>query len=141
MDALMLSLINLDTASSSGFAEQLRKIFESAETPVQLSEVGEVRGADTIGSIAGNKVSDIILLVLPKCISNAERSFIRTCRADAGQMPIIAVIEAADAAELMELFNLGVTDFITPPLKACDLMPRLWRLSEHVQRKIALSRG
>lgn len=53
-------------------------------------------------------------------------------------LPIMAVIEDAATSEIMELFKLGVTDFITPPLKACDVMPRLWRLTEHVQKKNCL---
>ncbi len=136
MDDLILSLINLDSAPSSGLAEQLRRIFENAKTPV---EFGELRKAGSCWRREDNKnLPDVLVLVLPAPIGNAERSFIRTCRADSEQMPIIAVIEAASPGELMDLFNLGVNDFITPPLKAIDLLPRIWRLSEHVRRKRSL---
>lgn len=45
--------------------------------------------------------------------------------------PVIAVIEGDNAGEIVRLLKAGIIDFITPPLKAIDLLPRIWRLLEH----------
>jgi two-component system, NtrC family, response regulator GlrR len=43
---------------------------------------------------------------------------------------LMLVIEQGDPEKLAELLRLGAVDFITAPLKAVDLLPRLVRLSE-----------
>jgi two-component system response regulator GlrR len=44
------------------------------------------------------------------------------------QRPIVAVVEAREPEELIGLLKLGVTDFIVPPFRKIDVLPRLWRL-------------
>lgn len=43
---------------------------------------------------------------------------------------IIIIAEEIEPHEIVELLKLGVADFITPPLKSTDILPRLWRLLE-----------
>jgi DNA-binding NtrC family response regulator len=55
------------------------------------------------------------------------------------QMPIIAVAEVGEPLEIFELFKHGITDFITPPLKAVEILPRLWRLLQHKRQTTTLA--
>jgi DNA-binding NtrC family response regulator len=50
------------------------------------------------------------------------------------QVPLIAVAEVCEPTEVFELFDHGLADFITPPLKAVEILPRLWRLLKHARQ-------
>jgi DNA-binding NtrC family response regulator len=52
--------------------------------------------------------------------------------------PVIVIFEGFKPEEIIELLKLGVADFIIPPLKAIDVLPRVWRLSEHTHRQETL---
>ena len=54
-------------------------------------------------------------------------------------LPIIVVPEACKPDDMFSLLKLGAADFITPPLKAIDILPRLWRLLEHKQQARTLT--
>ena len=43
-------------------------------------------------------------------------------------IPIIAAVQNLDAKEICSLLELGVTDFITPPFIAANVLPRVWHL-------------
>jgi len=43
-------------------------------------------------------------------------------------VPIIVATETGEPKELCQLLELGAADFITPPFRSIDLLPRLWRL-------------
>jgi two-component system, NtrC family, response regulator GlrR len=69
-----------------------------------------------------------IILFLPHrpeegrlCFESARQNFAET--------PIIAAIDATRQNEWSELLRLGISDFITPPFRSEDLLPRLWRVS------------
>jgi DNA-binding NtrC family response regulator len=44
------------------------------------------------------------------------------------QRPVVVVMETGKPEELIGLLKSGVTDFIVPPLRKIDVLPRLWRL-------------
>lgn len=44
--------------------------------------------------------------------------------------PIIAAVDVQDPPEMLRLLQAGVVDFITPPFKPGDILPRIWRLVE-----------
>ncbi|MEO7319575.1 MAG: sigma-54 dependent transcriptional regulator, partial [Chthoniobacteraceae bacterium] len=45
-------------------------------------------------------------------------------------VPIIAVIEGAEPRDVSEALEAGVSDFAIAPVRAGDLLPRIWRLLE-----------
>jgi DNA-binding NtrC family response regulator len=45
--------------------------------------------------------------------------------------PVIAVYDGLETEEMIELLKVGVSDFIIPPLKAIDILPRVWRVLAH----------
>jgi len=48
-------------------------------------------------------------------------------------VPIFAVLESNAPEEVMWMLQNGVEDFITPPLKPVDILPRLWRTLERTR--------
>jgi two-component system, NtrC family, response regulator GlrR len=53
--------------------------------------------------------------------------------------PLIAVAEAVEPFEIFGLYECGIADFITPPLKAIDILPRVWRLLRHTNTSQTLA--
>src|SRR5712691_811731 len=49
---------------------------------------------------------------------------------DAFSRPIVVVSEAGEPGEVFEVLKHGAHDFITPPLKECEILPRVWQILE-----------
>lgn len=48
----------------------------------------------------------------------------------APRVPVLLVLEAGEPDAMFDLLKLGAADFITSPLRALDILPRVWRLLE-----------
>ncbi len=57
------------------------------------------------------------------------------------EISIIVVTEECDAGETLTLLKKGASDFITPPLKAIDTLPRVWRLLEKASKQSAATQN
>src|SRR6478672_8152615 len=87
------------------------------ECPLDLSASRDAR-LDTV----------LIFIVFSPGMLEETREVLKSIKAANSEVPIILVNEARDPAELFELLKAGAADFITPPLKASDVLPRAWRL-------------
>jgi DNA-binding NtrC family response regulator len=138
MESLTISLIDLNRASPSLLAPELRDILLTADDRVRLREPAQsLLEKETSAFI--ERPPDVLFLILPEQMGALERAQIRTFSRAPAATPIIAVIEQAKTDEMIELFKLGVTDFITPPFRTVDVMTRVWRLAEHVRKKKSLT--
>jgi two-component system, NtrC family, response regulator GlrR len=72
--------------------------------------------------------SSVVFLIVSKDQLGDARRLLRDLKGRARECSALIVTEAVDPSELVEMLRLGAADFITPPLKACDIIPRLWRL-------------
>jgi len=138
MESLTISLVDLNRASPSLLAQELRAILLTADDRVRLYEPAQSLLEKSTKTFI-ERPPDVLFLILPEQMGELERGQIRTFSKEPAGTPIIAVIEQAKTNEMIELFKLGVTDFITPPLKTIDVMPRVWRLAEHVRKKQSLA--
>ncbi|HYP00136.1 MAG TPA: sigma-54 dependent transcriptional regulator, partial [Pyrinomonadaceae bacterium] len=68
-------------------------------------------------------------------------SLIASGREEQPQAAIIVVAEECEAAEMLALLQAGASDFITPPLKRADTLPRVWRLLEQARSKESLTQS
>ena len=59
---------------------------------------------------------------------------LESLKKDWPRLPIIIVAEISEPQQIFELFKKGLTDFITPPLRAVEILPRVWRLLQHARR-------
>jgi two-component system response regulator GlrR len=92
--------------------------------------------------LSGTYVSNIIfritpdvifLLLSPGHIKKIAPS-VRSIGRESFDIPIIAVTERCKPDKMFELLKAGVVDFITPPLKVIDVLPRVWRLLDQKHR-------
>jgi two-component system response regulator GlrR len=78
-------------------------------------------------------VPDIILPVLSAASTVRAEAILCSLR-DFQQTPCIFAVEGYGPDETFTLLKLGAADFITSPLRATDILPRVWRLVEQRQR-------
>ncbi len=143
MRCLNILLIDLNPFSPSRTIQQLLTIFETEKVTIKQlgrSELHTLSASSATMHDAFSKSSpDIIFLVANKTISTNIVTVIAKLNNEPQRIPLIAVLEDAEPPDMIELFKVGFTDFITPPFRAVDVIPRLWRLSEHVKKEESLT--
>ena len=77
----------------------------------------------------------VIFPVLPVDLSIECRRLMELIKKEVADVPIIAVVEDLEPQRIFELLKLGANDFITSPLKASEVLPRLWRLVKQPYEK------
>ena len=124
----------LDLNPANSLSATVEKILRSSSYRVELRKAlfnGEIpmRGVGVADTIARFKPDTIFLVLSPGHLSDfdALAGFIRSTLSD---QRLIVVIEGGEPEKLAELLKLGNVDFITPPLRAFDVLPRLGRLFE-----------
>jgi len=133
MEEINISL--LDFHPSSGLGSALREILASVprwavqSQQVSLADEGPaVINRYLTGSIK-NCNPGVMFLVLPRnLLKQGQRIIQRLQKAPAAAL--IVVLDAGEPDDIFELLALGVADFITPPLTALDILPRVRRLLE-----------
>ena len=130
MEETKIFLLDLNPASGLGSA--LREILEINVTPAIYLKEEMPPGSSfdaTLPEFAGVVLRfnpAIIFLVLPGGYLKETKKLIHSLKG----RPVIAVYEGFKSEDMMELLGMGVADFITPPLQAVNILPRVWRLLE-----------
>jgi len=68
------------------------------------------------------------LLVLSPAVRALIPALLRSLQDQAAGVPVIAVFTKREPDEILALLESGVNDFLVPPLRACEVLPRLWRV-------------
>jgi two-component system response regulator GlrR len=143
MKSLNISLIDLNPLSRSRPVQQLMAIFENEKVGVRLMDASELQALAPASNAMHDRlfesVPDVIFLIMTKTISEAVLTMIRNINSDTKRIPIIAVLEDSEPSDMVEFFRIGITDFITPPFRDVDVMPRVWKLTEHIRKEESLT--
>jgi DNA-binding NtrC family response regulator len=143
MEEAKILLLDLNPAGPLG--NTLGGILKSSLKPgVQLryESVGVFEPAffeGELSNIISRFAPDLILLVLSPRRLKQSRTLFQSIRKEASELPIIVVTEECKPDRMLGLLKIGAADFITPPLKAIDVLPRVWRLLEHTRRSKTLA--
>ena len=78
--------------------------------------------------------SDMILFVLSSDQLELSKTLFQSISKKLMDLPIVIVFEACNSNEMFSMLKLGAADFITPPFKETDILPRLWRQLESKQK-------
>ncbi|HAR45556.1 MAG: hypothetical protein A2X56_08655 [Nitrospirae bacterium GWC2_57_13] len=137
-------LIDLNRSSSSALAQSLRSIFTSKNhLDIRLDEDAAFRPASN-GSpveLAGRILRsdpDVVFMIMPEDPGAIEQALIRILSREPGRIPVVAVIEESRPGYMIELLKLGAVDFLTPPIRDIDVVPRIWRIVEHARKRETL---
>jgi len=135
-----LELLLLDFNPAAGLADQLHAILEtSLDRDFQLrrelfDDLHGVTGGDLSAAVS-RRGPDLVFLVLARAPLAVQSPLISSVRAAAPGAPLVAIMEAGEPDEMFALLKLGVADFVTPPLRAGDMLPRAWRVLSHSRRE------
>src|ERR1043166_9832630 len=135
MKPARILLLDLSPAANSGGA--LRAILESCSGPggVELRQeaVGgdgsALRPAEVLKAISSSQ-PDVIILIPPEGLLRQTRTLFQSMRREGLTVPLIVVAETGEADEMFEWLKLGDADFINAPLRADNILPRVWQLLE-----------
>jgi DNA-binding NtrC family response regulator len=138
-------ILLLDLDPESGLGTILGSILESSPNlsiHLRHESVG-VFDPSLSGNYFSNIVScvtpDMIFLVLSPQDLKQNHILFQSISRELLDLPIIAVIKECEPNQVLALLNLGATDFITTPLKAAEVLPRVWRLLEQKPRGKSLT--
>ena len=142
-------ILLLDLNPAVPVRQTLQTILKSSQRPVVELIEGSVgmdetlyfsstRGADSLvwrqddehslaTLISSSKPDLVFVLLSPTLLENAGRLF-RSFQGELSKTPFVVVVEAGEPDQMFELLTLGAADFISPPLTASMVLPRLWRL-------------
>jgi len=124
-DALCESLQTvLDETFGSDFTLQLRVV-----------AINDAASVENSGRTVSQLKASIVFIVLPSGLATKALRLLGSLRRDAPDVPVIAVVDASEPASMLQLMRHGASDFITPPLKRIDVVPRVCRLLEQVRQQ------
>ena len=136
-------LIDLNPSTDVGCT--LRELIESStelNARVRYESSGDSKsvasGRELANTIARCEL-DLIIFVLSHCNLKETGELIQLVRKRFSVLPILFSVEKCRPDEMFSLLKFGATDFITPPLKNMEILPRLWRLLEHQHEQNTLT--
>ena len=132
-------LLNLNP--SRELSNSLRRIIESAQHADLRLQQETIDNNDSLGS-AETAVPDLVSRANPAVIFlvsswnylKLAKSLFPSLRRSPPEPPVVVVSDTDAPDEMFEMIKLGADDFITPPLTAAGILPRLWRLIEQTVR-------
>jgi len=135
MNPTKILLLDLNPTASSSVA--LRAVLESCSGPGGIDLRREVVTDNSAALCSGelpeiisSSQPDVIFLTTSGGMPEQSRTLFRSMKRECLAAPVVVVTEAGTADEMFEWLKLGAADFITAPLKASDLLPRVRQLLE-----------
>jgi two-component system, NtrC family, response regulator GlrR len=131
-------MLILDFDSSPDLGAELREILES-DIPgaVELRRLPAGLAGPSFRDLPAPALTSeppVILMVLPAALLREPEALIESLRRHAPEAPLVAVTDGGEPGSILRLLELGVHDFISAPLRAADILPRIWRLAERACR-------
>src|SRR2546427_559331 len=130
-------ILVLNVGPSEQLCTQLRQILErftDLKVKVEQRSLLETLSGGIVCRGISKAITDfrprVIFLVLAGKSSEQVNAAVTSIRAESMDIPIFAILASGMPEEIMRLLQSGVEDFITPPLKPVDILPRLWRTLE-----------
>ena len=143
MKEAKIFLLDLNPSSNVGSAlGEILASFPNFGVQLKHESRKEGKSAHCVGELCtllSRCNSDLIFIVLPPYHLEQGRALFQSISREGMELPIIVVPEACEPDDMLSLLKLGAADFIIPPLKANDILPRLWRLLEHKQQTQTLT--
>ena len=129
-------MLILDLDPTSQLGEGLREILESAgtgEVELRKLERAEDAGPREVLDLLPSVDPEVILLVIPAALLERPEALLEAVRRSAPEAPVVAVTAGGEPGDILRLLELGIHDFISAPFRACDVLPRIWRLVERAR--------
>jgi len=77
----------------------------------------------------------LIFVLFSHRLLKQTKALLESIKKSLPEIATILINESRDPTDVLELFKVGASDFITPPLQAADVLPRTWRLMKRAGYK------
>ena len=132
------NVLLLDLQPPSEMSTALHGVLESAPLLNLQFQKAVIKNNELSGNTLSELVSQIkpavIFLVSPLSVLQHVKSLFQSLRRQPLTPPVVIVSDSEAPDEMIEVIKLGAEDFITPPFKPINILPRLWRLLEQTVR-------
>ncbi|HEX8294524.1 MAG TPA: sigma-54 dependent transcriptional regulator [Pyrinomonadaceae bacterium] len=135
MKPAKILLLDLNPTASS--SSTLRGIFDARPVRDDIQLTQEIiRGGEggkvpaELSRLISSNRPDVIFLVPPAGAHGERGELFRSLECECQATPVVVVSETGGADEMFEWLRLGAADFITAPLRADDVLPRVRQLLE-----------
>lgn len=137
------TILLLDFNLSKELSETLQCILSSSfKVKIHSQQApdrsGPIESDDWPGAISRCR-PDLIFLILPGGLLRQEVSLVRAIRDASAKAPLMIVTEEVESHETFELLKLGAVDYLTPPLTAIDILPRVRRVLERSRQGVTIT--
>lgn len=129
-------ILMLDFNPATGLSDHLRTVLEPSLRPgvefhQEKTGVSEVSvSPDKLATMVSRFAPALIFLISTINLLKQSSRLFQVMRSEPAEPPFIVVSQDGDPDELFEVLRLGATDYITPPLRPVDILPRVWRALE-----------
>lgn len=132
------NVLLLDLQPSSEMSAALHGILESTPLTNLQFQQAAIKNNDFHGGMLGELVARIqpavIFLVSPRGVLQHVKSLFQSLHRQPPAPPVIVVSDSEASDDMIEAMKQGAEDFITPPFRPINILPRLWRLLEQTVR-------
>jgi len=121
----------------NGLASELCKILNSSScltlkikpASLKIADTPKLRETDLSGALKEFCPDLCFIILLPGLLAQV-RDLLQFLKDEAPDTPVIIVMDEGEPDDMIDLLKYGALEFITPPLKAVDILPRIWKLTE-----------
>jgi len=141
MKRIKILLLNLDSRNESG--NELQQVLQagapdSFQIKHELVEEAEVpQVAKRLSSILSTFSPDVAFFVFGSGSRPVMAELFKALRSGKTPRPVIAVVNTGDQKEVAEVLYYGANDFLVPPFRPMNVLPRLWRCVEETRQERA----
>lgn len=131
---LDVTILLLGSDSSGEFMNSLHDILKpSSYSNLRLYLKVAVRPPpdlcdDETARLVRNQRPDVCIIILSPSLMGQAEVLLRLVKSESPATQVVVGMEGGEPDRIVRLFDLGAVDFITPPLRAIDILPRIWRL-------------
>ena len=134
------AILLLDLNPADALCESLRTVLDESfrsDFTLQLRGVpgNDVASIEDSARTVSQLKASIVLVVLPSDLGTKALALLDSLRRYSPDVPVIAVVDASEPVLMLQLLRHGASDFITPPLKPIDVVPRVCRLLEQLRQQ------
>jgi DNA-binding NtrC family response regulator len=130
-------ILLLDLQASNEMGDFLRGVLSSSckLRHVSINRHGFALDKRVLNRDVAGFNPDVIFVLLSNELLDQGKAVFQSSKAESPETPAIFVVEGGEPEGMFELLRLGAADFIIPPLKATDILPRVWRLLDHTRAR------
>lgn len=126
-DALSRGVLNVISSETNISTRILQYRTESSSEDLSTLDLG----------MDFNKI-DVALLVATQSQLLQSLGIISAVKGKRAETPVIIVKDSGTPEEIMEYCKIGASDYIFAPLRAIDILPRIWRLIDYSRQGATL---